>query len=68
MIAVWEIVPEYMFPLLSGFSIFCLADNGRHDVMRKYVPHISAPTTTCIEVLFSLFGGASNNEGTGLLA
>ncbi|KZV74273.1 OPT superfamily oligopeptide transporter [Peniophora sp. CONT] len=49
-IAVWEIVPEYMFPLLSGFSIFCLADNGRHDVLRN------------------LFGGASNNEGTGLLA
>ncbi|KAI0028507.1 OPT superfamily oligopeptide transporter [Vararia minispora EC-137] len=49
-IAVWEIVPQYMFPLLSGFSIFCLADNGRHDFMRN------------------LFGGASNNEGTGLLA
>ncbi|KAI0312705.1 OPT oligopeptide transporter protein-domain-containing protein [Amylostereum chailletii] len=49
-IAVWEIVPQYMFPVLSGFSIFCLADNGRHDFMRN------------------LFGGASNNEGTGLLA
>ncbi|KIK55154.1 hypothetical protein GYMLUDRAFT_76698 [Collybiopsis luxurians FD-317 M1] len=22
----WEILPEYMFPLLTGFSIFCLAD------------------------------------------
>ncbi|KDQ54237.1 hypothetical protein JAAARDRAFT_402902 [Jaapia argillacea MUCL 33604] len=49
-IAIWEIVPQYIFPVLTGFSIFCLADNGRHDVMRN------------------LFGGASNNEGTGLLA
>ncbi|KZT24758.1 OPT oligopeptide transporter [Neolentinus lepideus HHB14362 ss-1] len=49
-VAVWEIVPQYMFPVLSGFSIICLIANGRGDVVRN------------------LFGGASNNEGTGLLA
>ncbi|TFY80131.1 hypothetical protein EWM64_g3881 [Hericium alpestre] len=49
-VGVWEIVPQYMFPVLTGFSIFCLVDNGRHDWMRN------------------VFGGASNNEGTGLLA
>jgi len=25
-IFVWEVFPEYIFPLLTGFSIFCLAD------------------------------------------
>ncbi|TFY56328.1 hypothetical protein EVG20_g8969 [Dentipellis fragilis] len=49
-VAVWEIIPQYIFPVLTGVSIFCLIDNGRHDWMRN------------------VFGGASNNEGTGLLA
>ncbi|TFK46550.1 OPT oligopeptide transporter [Heliocybe sulcata] len=49
-IAIWEIVPQFMFPVLSGFSIICLIANGRGDVVRN------------------LFGGASNNEGTGLFA
>lgn len=49
-IALWEIVPQYMFPVLSGFSIICLIANGRGQVVRN------------------VFGGASNNEGTGLLA
>ncbi|GBE83823.1 OPT oligopeptide transporter [Sparassis crispa] len=45
----WEIVPEWIFPLLTGVSIFCLADNN--------------------SVAFrNIFGGASNNEGMGLLA
>ncbi|KAI0926086.1 hypothetical protein AcW1_008352 [Taiwanofungus camphoratus] len=48
-IFVWEIVPEWIFPVLTGFSIFCLADN-----------HSS--------VVRNVFGGASNNEGMGLLA
>ncbi|KAH9939462.1 OPT oligopeptide transporter [Amylocystis lapponica] len=46
---VWEIVPEWIFPLLTGFSIFCLADN-----------HSAA--------IRNIFGGASNNEGMGILA
>jgi hypothetical protein len=25
-IIIWEIVPEYMFPLTAGISIFCLAN------------------------------------------
>ncbi|KAH9830037.1 OPT oligopeptide transporter [Rhodofomes roseus] len=45
----WEIIPEWIFPLLTGVSIFCLADN-HSSVMRN------------------IFGGASNNEGMGLLA
>jgi len=45
----WEIIPEWIFPVLTGFSIFCLADN-----------HSS--------VVRNIFGGASNNEGMGLLA
>ncbi|THH13998.1 hypothetical protein EW146_g6285 [Bondarzewia mesenterica] len=49
-VGIWEIIPQYMFPVLTGFSIFCLIDNGRHAWMRN------------------IFGGASNNEGTGLLA
>ncbi|KAH9931204.1 OPT oligopeptide transporter [Amylocystis lapponica] len=46
---VWEIVPEWIFPILTGFSIFCLADNSS-------------------SVFRNVFGGASNNEGMGLLA
>ncbi|KZW00642.1 OPT superfamily oligopeptide transporter [Exidia glandulosa HHB12029] len=34
-IAVWEIVPQYIFPVLTGLSIFCLIDNGRSDVLRN---------------------------------
>ena len=41
---------QYIFPVLSGFSIFCLVANGRGDAIRN------------------IFGGASNNEGMGLLA
>ncbi|KAH9833277.1 OPT oligopeptide transporter [Rhodofomes roseus] len=45
----WEIIPEWIFPVLTGVSVFCLADN-----------HSS--------VVRNVFGGASNNEGMGLLA
>ncbi|PCH35361.1 OPT oligopeptide transporter [Wolfiporia cocos MD-104 SS10] len=45
----WEIIPEWIFPILTGVSVFCLADN-----------HSS--------VVRNIFGGASNNEGMGLLA
>ncbi len=37
-----------MFPLLTGVSIFCMADNTN-------------------PVFRNIFGGASNNEGLGLL-
>ncbi|KAK7694019.1 hypothetical protein QCA50_003595 [Cerrena zonata] len=46
---VWEIIPQWIFPLLTGISIFCLANN-------------SSP------VFRNVFGGASNNEGMGLLS
>ncbi|KAF8488522.1 OPT oligopeptide transporter protein-domain-containing protein [Gautieria morchelliformis] len=49
-VGVWEIVPQYIFPVLSGVSIACLVANGRGDAIRN------------------IFGGASNNEGMGLLA
>ncbi|KAH8099561.1 OPT oligopeptide transporter [Cristinia sonorae] len=45
----WEIIPQWIFPLLTGISIFCLANN----------------TNT---VFRNVFGGASNNEGMGLLS
>lgn len=45
----WELLPEYVFPLLVGFSIFCLA---KQDSL----------------VFTNLFGGASGNEGLGMLS
>ena len=31
----WEWIPQYAFPLLTAFSIICMADNGRHDFVRN---------------------------------
>ncbi|OSX63333.1 hypothetical protein POSPLADRAFT_1045686 [Postia placenta MAD-698-R-SB12] len=31
----WEWIPQYPFPLLTAFSIICLADNGRHPFVRN---------------------------------
>ncbi len=31
----WEIVPTWMFPLITAFSIVCLADRGQHDFVRN---------------------------------
>ncbi|ORY26993.1 OPT oligopeptide transporter protein-domain-containing protein [Naematelia encephala] len=31
----WEIIPTWMFPLLTAFSVVCLADHGRHDFVRN---------------------------------
>ncbi|KAJ3488990.1 hypothetical protein NLI96_g2467 [Meripilus lineatus] len=45
----WEIIPQWIFPLLTGVSIFCLANNHS-------------------PVFRNIFGGASNNEGMGLLS
>ncbi|KAG6865789.1 hypothetical protein C0991_011781 [Blastosporella zonata] len=35
-IFIWEIFPEWMFPLLTGFSIFCLADQRSTDFTRIF--------------------------------
>ncbi|KAJ7067142.1 OPT oligopeptide transporter protein-domain-containing protein [Mycena amicta] len=32
----WEILPEYMFPLLTGFSIFCLANPRSQNFTRIF--------------------------------
>ncbi|KZS93887.1 oligopeptide transporter [Sistotremastrum niveocremeum HHB9708] len=52
--AIWEIFPEYIFPLLNGFSIPCLASQ-----------HASPATRA---VFTNIFGGAEGNEGLGLLS
>ncbi|KAH9919806.1 OPT oligopeptide transporter [Fomitopsis serialis] len=45
----WAIVPEWIFPVLTGISVFCLADNHS-------------------PVIRNIFGGASSNEGMGMLS
>ncbi|KIJ62124.1 hypothetical protein HYDPIDRAFT_114969 [Hydnomerulius pinastri MD-312] len=51
---VWEIIPSYIFPLLSGVSVFCLA---------------SQHTSPAVQDIFTnIFGGADGNEGLGLLS
>lgn len=32
---VWEIFPQWIFPWLTGISIFCLADNGKSSTFRN---------------------------------
>lgn len=51
--AVWEFFPAYIMPWLGGVSIFCLAS-------------MHAPTHVRT-VFTTIFGGASSNEGMGLL-
>ncbi|KAI1377096.1 OPT peptide transporter Mtd1 [Hypoxylon crocopeplum] len=51
--AVWEIFPAYIITWFSGLSIFCLAS-------------LRAPENTRT-VFSTIFGGASSNEGLGLL-
>ncbi|KAH9002451.1 OPT oligopeptide transporter protein-domain-containing protein [Lactarius hatsudake] len=46
---VYEIIPSYIFPLLNGFSIFCLASQ-----------HASPRVQ---DVFTNIFGGADGNEG-----
>ena len=50
---VWEIFPSYIFPLLNGFSIICLASQGANP--------------GALDVITNLFGGAEGNEGLGIL-
>jgi len=35
-IFIWEIFPEWMFPLLTGFSVFCLANQKSQDFTRIF--------------------------------
>src|SRR6202453_3881803 len=51
---VYEIIPSYIFPLLNGFSIFCLA--SQHTSPRVQ------------DVFTTIFGGADGNEGLGLFS
>ncbi|KAL4757804.1 OPT family oligopeptide transporter [Aspergillus foveolatus] len=51
--AVWELFPAYMMTWLGGLSVVCLAT-------------LRAPTHTR-KILTTIFGGASSNEGMGLL-
>ena len=48
-VAVWELLPQYVMPVLTGISVFCLANRNSM-------------------VFTNVFGGASGNEGLGLLA
>ena len=48
-VAVWELFPQYVMPVLTGVSFFCLANRDSL-------------------VFTNIFGGASGNEGLGLLA
>jgi OPT family oligopeptide transporter len=48
-VTVWELFPQYVMPVLTGVSFFCLAN-------RESL------------VFTNIFGGASGNEGLGLLA
>ncbi|PKX90429.1 OPT family oligopeptide transporter [Aspergillus novofumigatus IBT 16806] len=51
--AIWEIFPAYIMTWLGGFSIFCLASMDAPQHTRK--------------IFSKVFGGASSNEGLGLL-
>ncbi|KAF6835534.1 peptide transporter mtd1 [Colletotrichum plurivorum] len=51
--AVWEVFPAYMVTWFGGISVVCLASMG-------------APKSTRT-VISTIFGGASSNEGMGLL-
>ncbi|KAF8635447.1 hypothetical protein AX15_000427 [Amanita polypyramis BW_CC] len=51
---VYEVIPSYIFPLLNGFSIFCLA--SQHGSQKV------------VDVFTNIFGGGNANEGLGLLS
>ena len=51
---VYEVIPAYIFPLLNGINIFCLAS-------QKASPRI-------VNIFTNLFGGTDANEGMGLLS
>ena len=51
---VYEIIPSYIFPLLNGINIFCLASQK------------ASPRT--VDIFTNLFGGTNGNEGLGLFS
>lgn len=51
---IYEILPAYIFPLLNGVNVFCLASQ-----------HASQKV---VDVFTNLFGGTDGNEGLGLLS
>ncbi|KZV83654.1 oligopeptide transporter [Exidia glandulosa HHB12029] len=50
--AIYEILPAYIFPLLNGISIICLATQNAPPHARSVISYI--------------FGGANSNEGLGV--
>lgn len=50
----FEVIPSYIFPLLNGVNIFCLATQ-----------HVSPGAQN---VITNLFGGTDGNEGLGFLS
>ncbi|KDR80162.1 hypothetical protein GALMADRAFT_61865 [Galerina marginata CBS 339.88] len=51
---VYEVIPAYIFPLLNGINVFCLASQ-------------KAPSRT-VDIFTNLFGGTDGNEGLGLFS
>jgi hypothetical protein len=51
---IYEIIPSYIFPLLNGFNIFCLASQHAS-------PNVQ-------DVFTNIFGGVESNEGLGLFS
>ncbi|KAI8999139.1 oligopeptide transporter [Trametes punicea] len=51
---VWEVLPSYIFPLLNGINVICLAT--------QHVP------SGAQDVITNLFGGTDGNEGLGFLS
>ena len=51
---VYEVIPSYIFPLLNGINIICLATQ-------------KAPSGA-VDVITNLFGGTNGNEGLGFAA
>ena len=50
----YEVIPAYIFPLLNGFNIFCLASQNAS-------PNVQ-------NVFTNIFGGGNSNEGLGLFS
>jgi hypothetical protein len=51
---IYEVIPAYMFPLLNAVNVFCLASQGA--------------SQKTVDIFTNIFGGASGNEGLGLLS
>jgi hypothetical protein len=49
----FEVIPAYMFPLLNGVSIVCLATQRA--------------SPSALNAITNIFGGSNANEGLGLL-